>query len=127
VFVCQTGLNPWFLMISYVMVLGMRYRIVCVTDDAIYVMRSGKIRMVPKEVLVAMPRQTRLGPVRGIWARMDLDGRRHWVLRRFHRDVRAADATAPVGPPRRPPRQLYQGSPWYRQAVPGLVGGRRIQ
>ena len=41
-----------------------------------------------------MPRHTRLGPVTGRWAEVDLLGERHWVHTRFHDQIAAADREA---------------------------------
>jgi hypothetical protein len=67
-----------------------------VTDDAIYVLdsaaSSGGAR--PKALVGTLPRTTRLGPVSGRWAELDLLDQRHWVHQRFHREIAEADADA---------------------------------
>ena len=70
-----------------------KYRCVVVTDDAIYVLDSTKWSggSKPQEMVGRMPRHTRLGPVSGRWAEVDLLGERHWVHRRFHDQIAAAD------------------------------------
>lgn len=93
-FACQTGPNPWFFLLTYLIFFWIQYRIVAVTDDAIYVMRSSKFTLKPKEVLATLPRQTRLGPVSGLWGKLDLMGQTHWVHKRFHKDIEAADDEA---------------------------------
>ena len=69
---------------------------VAVTPDAIYVMNSSKPSGGAKPTSIAgvLPRQTRLGPVSGRWAGLDLLGARHWVHKRFHAEIAAADAEA---------------------------------
>jgi hypothetical protein len=73
-----------------------KYRCVVVTDDAITVLEStrwsGGAR--PQGMAGRMPRHTRLGPVSGRWAEVDLLGERHWVHKRFHDQVAAADREA---------------------------------
>ena len=48
----------------------------------------------PRALAGRMPRDTRLGPVSGRWAEVDLLGERHWVHRRFHAQIAAADREA---------------------------------
>jgi hypothetical protein len=105
-FVCQTGPSPWMFLITYIVFFFIKYRIVAVTEDAIYVLRSSKMTMTPKELIATLPRQTQLGPVSGMWGKLDLLGERHWVHKRFHKDIAAADyeaaqfgATAPAPAP----------------------------
>jgi hypothetical protein len=55
-----------------------------------------------KEVLARLPRSTRIGPLSGLWARIELNGERQWVHKRFHGDVAMADSravTAAASPP----------------------------
>jgi hypothetical protein len=103
-FVCQTGPNPFLFLVTYLTMFWIQFRIVCVADDAIYVLRSSKFRYAPKELVSTLPRQQTLGPVSGLWGRIDLAGERHWVNKRFHKDIEAADAalmgTSPSGRPR---------------------------
>jgi hypothetical protein len=94
VFVAQTGPNPWFFLLTYLIFFAIQYRTVAITDDAIYVLRSSKASGRPKELLGTMPRQTRLGPVSGMWGQTELLGQRAWVHKRFHKDIEAADYEA---------------------------------
>jgi hypothetical protein len=68
-------------------------RVVCVTDEATFVLASGKAGK-PKELLATLPRSTQFGPVAGMWARVHVGTQKAWVHKRFHRDVAAADASA---------------------------------
>jgi hypothetical protein len=99
VFLAQTGPSPWFFLLTYLILFAIQYRLVCVTDDGIYVLRASKFLVKPKELIATLPRQTRLGPVSGLWGQMQLMGERHWVHKRFHKDVNAADAAAPTAAP----------------------------
>jgi hypothetical protein len=92
--VCQTGPNPWFFLLTYLVYFWIQYRIVAVTDDAIYVVRASKVTVRPQEVIATLPRQTRLGPVSGLWAKIELLGERLWVNKRFQKEIEAADAAA---------------------------------
>jgi hypothetical protein len=99
VFICQTAPNFGFFIITYLTGLTMfwnRYRCVAVTRDAIYVLESSKSSggARPRTLVGTMPRHTRLGPVSGRWAQVDLLGERHWVHKRFHDAVAAADREA---------------------------------
>jgi hypothetical protein len=64
-----------------------------VTDEAIYVLDSSKWSggAKPHGLAGRMPRHERLGPVSGRWAEVDLLGERHWVHKRFHDQIAAAD------------------------------------
>jgi hypothetical protein len=99
VFICQTAPSPWFFLITYLTGLTMfwiTYRCVAVTQDAIYVLESSKPSggAKPKSLVGTLPRQTQLGPVSGRWGQVNLLGERHWVHKRFHQDVTAADYEA---------------------------------
>jgi len=95
VFICQTGPNPALLIITYLVYFWIKYRTVCVTQDAIYVIRGSKLTGRPQEVIATLPRQTRIGPMSGmVWGKIDLMGQRHWVHKRFFKDVEAADLEA---------------------------------
>ena len=48
----------------------------------------------PTSLIATLPRQTRLGPVSGRWAPVTLLGETHWVHKRFHSEVTAADRDA---------------------------------
>jgi hypothetical protein len=81
-------------------------RIVVVTDRAILLLRASKLFYArPKSLhaLVArLPRQTRLGLVRGTWTRITLAGDELWVPRHFYPQITAADNALdnPLGPAR---------------------------
>lgn len=96
VFQCQTGPSPYWFLLTYLVLPWIKYRIVCVTDDAIYVIRANKlVPSFPKELIETVPRDQQLGPVSGLWAPMQLLGERHWVAKRFHKDIEAADSRQP--------------------------------
>jgi hypothetical protein len=96
-FMCQTAPNVWFFVVNYLTYLTIfwiKYRIVCVTDGAIYVLRGTKFAIKPREVIATLPRATQLGPVSGRWAKIQLMDERHWVHQRFHPEIIAADLEA---------------------------------
>jgi hypothetical protein len=99
VFICQAAPNRSYFLITYLTGLAIfwvRYRCVAVTQDAIYVLESSKPSggARPKSLVGTLPRETRLGPVSGRWAPLDLFGERHWVHKRFHQEVTDADHEA---------------------------------
>ena len=98
-FIGQAAPNFAYFVVTYLTGLTMsriRYRLVAVTDDAIYVLDSTKFSGGgrPKALLGTMPRHTQLGPVSGRWAEVDLLGERHWVHKRFFSEIASADRDA---------------------------------
>ena len=99
VFICQAAPSFAFFLITYLTGLTMfwiKYRCVAITPDAIYVLestkRSGGAK--PQSLVGTLPRHTQLGPVSGRWAQVNILGERHWVHKRFHDAVAAADHEA---------------------------------
>ncbi len=99
VFICQAA--PSFAVINVTYLTGLtmnwiKYRCVAVTKDAIYVLESSKSSggAKPQSLVGTLPRRTQLGPVSGRWGEVDLFGERHWVHKRFHADIAAADKEA---------------------------------
>jgi len=91
-FVGQTMSGYWGLL-TWLILFKMRYRAVAVTDRRIVVfdtarMATGTLRSVER----SLPRQTRIGPVKGMWAKTETLGERLYVHKRFHKDIDAADA-----------------------------------
>lgn len=96
VFICQSAPHFLHFVVTYLTGLTMfvnKYRCVAVTQDAIYVLDSSKLSggASPRRLAGTMPRQTRLGPVSGRWAQVSILGERHWVHKRFHDQIAAAD------------------------------------
>lgn len=99
VFWCQTGPSPYFFILTYLIIFWIKYRIVVVTDRAVVVLESKKLSAKPTGKVVArLPRNTRLGPVSGIWSAVEVTGEKLWVNKRFHKDIAAADAEIDGGP-----------------------------
>lgn len=110
VFMFQTGPHPYWILLAYLPMLFMKYYVVAVTDRAVVVLKAGALSAAsPKAVVSRLPRSTRLGPLSGLWATSPglgaALGMRVLVNKRWHRDVEAADGTAPGGdgPPPPPP------------------------
>jgi hypothetical protein len=88
----QAGPNPWFFLLTWLIFLFSKFRIVAVTANSIVVFEASKWSTTPKQILAVLPRQIRLGPVKGLWGAIHLNGERMWVHKRFHKDVDAADS-----------------------------------
>lgn len=117
VFLGQTGPSPWLSVLTYLLIFWVKFRIVAVTDRRIVVLASKKMIMTPTgEIVASLPRTTRLGPVAGLWARVEATGERMYVHKRFHKDVDAADAAiGAAGDPGAPERVAGFETPagWY--------------
>ena len=89
-----SGPNPWFLVLTgYLLLLFMKYVIIVATDRRILVLRASAFAPTkPKEVLGTFPRDTKLGDVSGVYGKVTIGGTRYFVHRRFHGDLRKADA-----------------------------------
>jgi hypothetical protein len=98
-FIGQAAPNFGYFLITYLTGLTMfwnKYRCIVVAPEAIYVLDStkGSGGARPRALVGTLPRRTRLGPVSGRWAEVDLLGERHWVHKRFHDQITAADREA---------------------------------
>jgi hypothetical protein len=67
-------------------------RIIAVTDQAVLVL-AADARYAPTTELVRLPRSTRIGPLRGTWAKTRLDDMKLYVHRRYHPVVQRADGS----------------------------------
>jgi hypothetical protein len=99
IFICQAAPSFAFFLITYLTGLTMfwiKYRCVAITLDAIYGLESSKLSggAKPQSLVGTLPRHTQLGPVTGRWAQVNLLGERHWVHKRFHDVITAADHEA---------------------------------
>jgi hypothetical protein len=91
---CAQTVSQYFALISvWIIVLSNAYRVVVVTDRRIMVCRSGRFTVTPvKAIETELPRSTRIGDPSGLWWPCTTLGRKLYVNRRFHKDVREADA-----------------------------------
>jgi hypothetical protein len=94
VFLAQTGPNPWFLG-GIIYMLVAKYRVVVATDRAILLLEASAMSpSKPKALLKRLPQQG-LGPFAAkVYAKVMIDGERHWVHRRFKDDVDATGSAA---------------------------------
>ncbi len=94
VFMAQAGVNPWIgNMFGLVGQSLVKRRIVAVTDQAVVVFGATFNGGKPTEVLRRLPRETQLGPTKGIWSQVNVGDEKTWVHAKFRKDVSAADAT----------------------------------
>jgi hypothetical protein len=98
-FIYQTAPSFLFFTITYLTGLTIfwnKYRCVAVTQDAIHVLESSSLSggAKPQRLLGTLPRHTRLGPVSGRWAQLNILGERCWVHQRFHDQIASADREA---------------------------------
>lgn len=84
---------PWLISPLALLYLPfMRWRVVAVADNGIYVFSASFwLRWRPRRLLRRLPRNTRLGPVAGVWPRISLGPERVWVNWRFFGDIDDAD------------------------------------
>jgi hypothetical protein len=67
-------------------------RVILATDQAVVIVNCGRYRFTPRRVLTRLDLETRIGPLMGIFQRIELDGRRMYVVPRSTSEVLAADA-----------------------------------
>ena len=96
VFVAQTGPNPYWLFATYLCFFWIKYWVFAVTDRRILVFHASSAFHI-KDLSGTLPRETKFGPLSGLWARVEVDGTRYWVNKRFQKDVEAADAALVAG------------------------------
>jgi hypothetical protein len=90
----MTGPSPYwaFLTGSLTQLLMSGQHQVVVTDRAILVVDISKLTGKPKRLGGRHPRNVRLGTMSGLFGSFELNGRKYWVHKRFHKDVASADA-----------------------------------
>jgi hypothetical protein len=100
---CAQTVSAYFALISYwILLFANAYRVVVVTDRRILVCRSGRlVQSQVKGIEREFPRATRIGDPDGLWWPCTTLGNKLYIHRRFHKDVRAADAAlyGASGPP----------------------------
>ncbi len=96
VFLVQTGPTPYLFLLTYLLAFWTKYYAMVVTDRRILLLKASIWRQSDvKAVVDTLPRQTRFGPVSGLWGKIEIGDRRYWVHKRFHKDVAQADAALP--------------------------------
>jgi hypothetical protein len=94
-FLGRGGPSPYAWVVMWLLGPFAPLRIVVVTDHAILLLRASKLSYARPKALHALvarlPRQTRLGPVRGAWSRIIVGPDELWVPRPFYPQITAAD------------------------------------
>ena len=67
-------------------------RLILATDQALVLIGCGRFRFTPKKVLARLDIETPIGPLKGMFLRTELDGRRLYITPRTVQEVQAADA-----------------------------------
>lgn len=101
-FLAQGGTSPNVLLLSgYLLAFWLaRYVVVAVTDRRIAVFEaSPSATAKPKALIGSFPRDMQLGPVSGMWGKIELGGTRYYVHRRFHDEVQSANAPSTTAAP----------------------------
>jgi len=94
-FPAQTFNGNWAFLSALIVLFKNSYRCVVVTDRRIAVLDSGKwAQGTPKTLLRSLPRQTQIGPAKGLWYKTENLGERLYIHKRFHKDIAAADTAA---------------------------------
>jgi hypothetical protein len=94
IFNAQSGASPYFSLLSaWIVILTAAYVAIAVTDRSVVVLRNGRfLGTRPIAAKARFPRQP-LGEVTGtVWGKVEVGGTRYWVHRRYHKDVREANA-----------------------------------
>jgi len=94
-FPAQGGANPNLIVLTgYLTAFWLaKYVVVAVTDRRVALFKARPLApMKAGELLASFPRETPLGPISGLWGTIELGGVRYYVHRRFHDDVRTAEA-----------------------------------
>ncbi|GAA2673724.1 hypothetical protein Apa02nite_043680 [Actinoplanes palleronii] len=101
-FIYQSAPSFRYFLLTYTLgiVHWNKYGCVAITDEAIFVLESAKSSAGarPERLLGQLPRPTRIGPVSGRWAELDIlrpiAGGRCWVHKRFFDQITATDHAA---------------------------------
>ncbi|KNX36390.1 hypothetical protein [Luteipulveratus halotolerans] len=93
VFMAQAGPSPYWLFLTYLMFFWFRPVVIAVTDRNVVIVNTGKFwtTTFPKKLHLRGPRMVWFGEQSGLWGSIQLD-EKYYVHKRFHKDVRAADA-----------------------------------
>lgn len=97
-FPAQSGMTPYLGNIfGLIGQAAVRRRIIAVTDRSITVFDADFNGTRPRTVVRRLPRDTKLGPAKGVWALINAGGdEKTWTHAKFRKDVAAADAALPA-------------------------------
>jgi hypothetical protein len=123
-FTVQSGPSPYWSLLTYIVLFLVKLHAIVVTDRRILIIRASFWKASSlKHIESALPRATRLGPLSGLWGKLELDGRRYWCHKRFHKDAAAADALAGAAAHAGPPAALPAPPPQQAAAPPAQPAG----
>ncbi len=99
VFLAQGGITPWLANgpLGVLGTLAATRRIIVVTNQAILVVGASKLTgttPTKRGVIARLPRQTVIGPPKGMWAKVRIGDEKLYVHRRFHGDIKRANERA---------------------------------
>lgn len=91
------GTSPYWSLLSYWIIIAKdANRAVVVTDRRIILAKTSRLRWSKfKEVVAEVPRSTKFGEPSGMNWKNETFGQPIWINKRFHKDVREADAATP--------------------------------
>jgi hypothetical protein len=93
VFNTQTGPSPYWSILTYLVLFWIRVHVVVVTDRRILLLQGSYWKpSASRSIEAVFPRATRLGPQSGLWGTLELNGKKHWVHKRWHKDIALADS-----------------------------------
>ena len=96
VFLAQGGITPWLASgaLGLVGAMAASRRIIVVTNQAILVVEASRLTgttPTKRGVIARLPRQTAIGPPKGVWAKVRIGDSNLYVHKRFHRDITQAN------------------------------------
>lgn len=100
VLLLQAGPNPWLIPVVGPLIMApfTKYQVAVATDRAVVLLRASMwMPAKPKGLVARLPRSTRLDPSGRLWGKAKVNGRTHYIHRRFFKDCAAADAGAGAG------------------------------
>jgi hypothetical protein len=96
VFLAQGRITPWLANgpLGLLGSLVATRRIIVVTNQTILVVEASKLTgttSTKRGVIARLPRQTLIGPPKGMWAKVRIGDEKLYVHKRFHADIRQAN------------------------------------
>lgn len=104
-FGAQTGPNPmWAALLIWIVIFGSNYRTVTLTNHGLLIHSANALRPFnAKKLLNRLPHNAPIGPVSGLWSKVEFGGEQVWINKRFHKDIKAInDRLGPEGTPAAP-------------------------
>ena len=97
IFLSQSGPNPNWMFLTYLVFFWVHYHVFVVTDRNIVILESSFWAPTkPKALEKRLPRNASLGQPSGLWGNFEIEGTKYYVHKRFHKDVTAASSGVPA-------------------------------